>query len=117
MTEKLIGVLKATVCGPSDGSLTRLLCGLTAQTSSGVGGQSLYRFSRPRGVTAGERSTPIDIEELQRTITRLEQRNLELTETLEESQADLAAAGEANRELTRTLNQRGEQAGPRQARP
>ena len=41
--------------------------------------------------------------------TRLEQRNVELTETLEESQADLAAAREANRELTRTLNQRGEQ--------
>ncbi|MGW0718426.1 hypothetical protein ACWD3K_27295, partial [Streptomyces sp. NPDC002778] len=33
--------------------------GLTAQTSSGVGGQPLYRFSRLRGVTAGERSTPM----------------------------------------------------------
>ncbi len=44
------------MCGPSGGSLTRLLCGLTAQTSSGVGGQPLYRSSRPRGVTAGERS-------------------------------------------------------------
>ncbi|MGZ0201588.1 DUF6262 family protein [Streptomyces sp. RM1] len=49
-----------------------------------------------------------DIEELQRAITRLEQRNVELVEALEKSQADLAAAREANRELTRTLNQRGE---------
>jgi len=57
-----------------------------------------------------------DIEELQRTITRLEQRNVELTEALEESQADLAAAREANRELTRTLNQRGEQPEPRRTR-
>ena len=47
---------------------------------------------------------PTDIEELQRTITRLEQRNVELTEALEESRADLKAAREANRELTRTLN-------------
>ncbi|WP_424862756.1 DUF6262 family protein [Streptomyces sp. MMS24-I29] len=54
---------------------------------------------------------PTDIEELQRTISRLEQRNVELTEALQESQADLAAAREANRELTRTLNQRGEQSG------
>ncbi|MER5473573.1 hypothetical protein [Streptomyces sp. NPDC002685] len=55
---------------------------------------------------------PTDIEELQRTITRLEQRNVELTEALEESQAELVAAREANRELTRILNQRGEQSEP-----
>ncbi len=51
--------------------------------------------------------TPTDIEELQRKITRLEQRNVELTADLEECQADLLAAREANRELTRALNQRG----------
>ncbi|MFC8096542.1 hypothetical protein [Streptomyces sp. NPDC057301] len=44
---------------------------------------------------------PTDIEELQRTITRLEQRTVELTEAVQESPADLAAAREANRELTR----------------
>jgi chromosome segregation ATPase len=50
---------------------------------------------------------PTDIEELQRKVTRLEQRNVELTADLEECQADLRAAREANRELTRALNQRG----------
>ncbi|MEU9376030.1 DUF6262 family protein [Streptomyces sp. NPDC048255] len=49
---------------------------------------------------------PTDIDELQRSLTRLEQRNVELTSALEESQADLGAAREANRELTRALNQR-----------
>ncbi|MDG9709613.1 DUF6262 family protein [Streptomyces sp. DH10] len=73
------------------------------------------RLSQELGEQAWRESglgAPTDIEELQRTITRLEQRNVELAETLEESQADLAAAREANRELTRTLNQRGEQSGP-----
>ncbi|MFE2519959.1 hypothetical protein ACFXG9_32425 [Streptomyces mirabilis] len=60
---------------------------------------------------------PTDIEELQRTITQLEQRDVELTEALDESQADLAAAREANRELPRTLNQRREQPDPGRARP
>ncbi|MFE2685184.1 hypothetical protein [Streptomyces mirabilis] len=60
---------------------------------------------------------PTDIEELQRTITRLEQRDVELTEALDESQADLAAAREANRELPRILNQRREQPDPGRARP
>lgn len=69
------------------------------------------RLSQELGEQAWRESglgAPTDIEELQRTITRLEQRNVELTEALEESQADLKAAREANRELTRTLNQRGD---------
>ncbi|WP_238432079.1 DUF6262 family protein [Streptomyces cavernae] len=49
---------------------------------------------------------PADIEELQRTITRLEQHNVELTARLEEREAELAAARAANRELTKALNQR-----------
>ncbi|MFD3549327.1 DUF6262 family protein [Streptomyces sp. NPDC058655] len=70
------------------------------------------RLSQELGQQAWRESglgAPTDIDELQRTITRLEQRNVELTEALEESQADLMAAREANRELTRTLNQRGQQ--------
>ncbi|MFE1268993.1 DUF6262 family protein [Streptomyces sp. NPDC058758] len=47
---------------------------------------------------------PTDIEELQRTITRLEQRNVELASNLEERNAELEAARAANRELTRSLN-------------
>jgi hypothetical protein len=69
------------------------------------------RLSQELGEQAWRESglgVPTDIEELQRTITRLEQRNVELTEALEESKADLKAAREANRELTRTLNQRGD---------
>jgi chaperonin cofactor prefoldin len=50
---------------------------------------------------------PVDIEELKRKITRLEQQNVELTTRLEEMQSDLDAAREANRDLTRALNQRG----------
>jgi chromosome segregation ATPase len=50
---------------------------------------------------------PTDIDDLQRRLTALEQRNVELTAALEESQADLGAAREANRDLTRALNQRG----------
>ncbi|MFJ4613815.1 DUF6262 family protein [Streptomyces griseus] len=49
---------------------------------------------------------PTDIEALQRKITRLEQRNVELSASLEEAQADLEAARDANRDLTRALNQR-----------
>ncbi|WP_327731341.1 DUF6262 family protein [Streptomyces sp. NBC_00487] len=69
------------------------------------------RLSQELGEQAWRESglgAPTDIEELQRTITRLEQRNVEVAEALEESQADLAAAREANRELTRTFNQRGD---------
>ncbi|WP_240677068.1 hypothetical protein [Actinacidiphila soli] len=50
---------------------------------------------------------PADIDELQRKITRLEQRNVELASALEEARSDLDAAREANRDLTRALNQRG----------
>ncbi|GAA3372053.1 hypothetical protein GCM10017744_101980 [Streptomyces antimycoticus] len=49
---------------------------------------------------------PADIDEHPRRVTRLEQQNVELTAALEESQADLEAAREANRDLTRALNQR-----------
>jgi chromosome segregation ATPase len=49
---------------------------------------------------------PADIEELQRTITRLEQQTVDLTVSLEEREAELEAAREANRQLTRALNQR-----------
>ncbi|MFD6936962.1 hypothetical protein ACFWAP_12565 [Streptomyces goshikiensis] len=48
-----------------------------------------------------------DVAELVRSVTRLEQRNVELTRALEERQAELDAARSANRELTRALNQRG----------
>ncbi|MCX4460034.1 hypothetical protein OOK58_50475 [Streptomyces sp. NBC_01728] len=41
-----------------------------------------------------------------RTITRLEQQNVDLTASLEEREAELEAAREANRQLTRALNQR-----------
>ncbi|KOT44835.1 hypothetical protein ADK47_41655 [Streptomyces rimosus subsp. rimosus] len=50
---------------------------------------------------------PADIEELQRTITQLEQKTVELTAALEEREAELEAARAANRELTRALNQQG----------
>ncbi|MGV9343119.1 DUF6262 family protein [Streptomyces sp. NPDC003688] len=49
---------------------------------------------------------PADIEELQRTIIRLEQQTIDLTGALEEREAELAAAREANRQLTRAINQR-----------
>lgn len=78
------------------------------------------RLSQELGEQAWRESglgAPSDIEKLQRTITRLEQRDVELTEALDESQADLAAAREANRELTRTLNQLREQPDPGRARP
>ncbi|MEU6965945.1 hypothetical protein [Streptomyces chrestomyceticus] len=50
--------------------------------------------------------SPAGIEELQRTITQLEQRAVDLTAALEERGAELEAAREANRQLTRALNQR-----------
>ncbi|WP_328508026.1 MULTISPECIES: DUF6262 family protein [unclassified Streptomyces] len=50
---------------------------------------------------------PADVEELQRTITWLEQRNVGLASNLEEREAELEAARVANRELTRALNQKG----------
>ncbi|MEU9006279.1 hypothetical protein [Streptomyces sp. NPDC048551] len=48
-----------------------------------------------------------DVAELNSQVTRLEQRNVELTRVLEERDAELDAARAANRELTRALNQRG----------
>ncbi|EFG03710.1 Hypothetical protein SCLAV_p0219 (plasmid) [Streptomyces clavuligerus] len=53
------------------------------------------------------RCSQSDIDELQRKISRLEQRSVELTSALEEARSDLDAAREANRDLTRALNQRG----------
>ncbi|MGW5449340.1 hypothetical protein [Streptomyces asiaticus] len=68
------------------------------------------RLSQALGSQAWQESglgAPVDIEELQRKITRLEQHNVELTARLEEVHPDLDAAREANRDLTRALNQRG----------
>ncbi|WP_245236101.1 DUF6262 family protein [Streptomyces durhamensis] len=47
-----------------------------------------------------------DVEELQQTVTRLEQQMVEVRASLEERSAELEAAREANRQLTRALNQR-----------
>ncbi|MFJ3176402.1 DUF6262 family protein [Streptomyces roseus] len=66
------------------------------------------RLSQALGSHAWQESglgAPADIEELQRTITRLEQRTVELASALEERTTELQAAREANRELTRALNQ------------
>lgn len=68
------------------------------------------RLSQTLGTQAWQESglgAPTDIEELQRKITRLEQENVELTAQLEETRSDLDAARSANRDLTRSLNQRG----------
>ncbi|MGW3832776.1 DUF6262 family protein [Streptomyces microflavus] len=67
------------------------------------------RLSEALGERAWRESglgAPTDIEELQRKITRLEQWNIELTASLEETKADLVAARDTNRDLTRALNQR-----------
>ncbi|MFI2259214.1 hypothetical protein [Streptomyces tubercidicus] len=48
-----------------------------------------------------------DVAELHDLIARLEQHVVELTRALEEQKADLDAARNANRDLTRALNQRG----------
>ncbi|OIJ99797.1 hypothetical protein BIV24_03930 [Streptomyces colonosanans] len=48
---------------------------------------------------------PTDIDHLQRQITTLEQRMVELQSQLEDRTEELAAARAANRELTRSLNQ------------
>ncbi|MFK8843669.1 hypothetical protein [Streptomyces sp. Ac-502] len=50
---------------------------------------------------------PADIDEHRRTVTHLEQQNVELASRLGERRAELEAARAANRELTRALNQRG----------
>jgi hypothetical protein len=50
--------------------------------------------------------SPACTEELQQTITKLEQRTADLTTALEGREAELKAAREANRQLTRALNQR-----------
>ncbi|MER6126273.1 DUF6262 family protein [Streptomyces sp. NPDC001795] len=47
---------------------------------------------------------PADVEELQQTVNRLEQQAVGLRASLEERDAELAAAREANRQLTRALN-------------
>jgi hypothetical protein len=47
---------------------------------------------------------PADVGELQRRITRLERKNIELIRESEEAQADLEAARAANRGLTKVLN-------------
>ncbi|MFC8290544.1 DUF6262 family protein [Streptomyces sp. NPDC057242] len=68
------------------------------------------RLSQALGTQAWQESglgAPADIDELQRKITRLEQHIVELTSALEEARSDLDAAREANRDLTRALNQRG----------
>ncbi|MFJ3840646.1 DUF6262 family protein [Streptomyces sp. NPDC054904] len=68
------------------------------------------RLSQVLGTQAWQESglgAPSDIDELQRKITRLEQRNVELASALEEARSDLDAARAANRDLTRALNQRG----------
>ncbi|MFF3159681.1 DUF6262 family protein [Streptomyces sp. NPDC057910] len=68
------------------------------------------RLSQALGAQAWQESglgAPADIDEIQRKITRLEQHNVELTSALEETRSDLDAAREANRDLTRALNQRG----------
>ncbi|MFG2857878.1 hypothetical protein ACGFZ9_46080 [Streptomyces mirabilis] len=49
---------------------------------------------------------PVEIDTLQRTITRFEQHNIEFKNTVDELQAELDAARAANRDLTRALNQR-----------
>jgi hypothetical protein len=50
---------------------------------------------------------PADFEELQRTISRLEQQTVDLTASLEEREAELEAARAADRELIRALDQKG----------
>ncbi|GAB3950295.1 DUF6262 family protein [Streptomyces sparsus] len=50
---------------------------------------------------------PADLDALGRTVTRLEQKNVELKRELEDVRTDLDAARAANRDLTRALNQRG----------
>ncbi|MFI5659051.1 DUF6262 family protein [Streptomyces sp. NPDC051684] len=68
------------------------------------------RLSQVLGGRAWQESglgAPADIDELQRKQTRLEQQNVQLTSALEEARSDLDAAREANRDLTRALNQRG----------
>lgn len=67
------------------------------------------RLSHALGEQAWRESglgAPADIDELQRTITRLEKQNIERSVSLEETRAELDAAREANRDLTRALNQR-----------
>lgn len=67
------------------------------------------RLSELLGAQAWQESglgAPADIDELQRKITRLEQENIGLMAQVEETRSDLDAAREANRDLTRALNQR-----------
>ncbi|MEU1403734.1 hypothetical protein ABZ471_15425 [Streptomyces sp. NPDC005728] len=67
------------------------------------------RLSEALGEQAWRESglgAPTDVEELQRTITRLGQQTVDLRASLEEREAELEAAREANRQLTRALNKR-----------
>ncbi|MFD8897524.1 DUF6262 family protein [Streptomyces ardesiacus] len=67
------------------------------------------RLSELLGAQAWQESglgAPADIDELQRKIARLEQENIGLIAQVEEMRSDLDAAREANRDLTRALNQR-----------
>ncbi|WP_108990794.1 DUF6262 family protein [Streptomyces coelicoflavus] len=67
------------------------------------------RLSETRGQQVWEEAglgAPTDIDLLQRRITMLEQEIADKTRELEERTDELEAARAANRELTRTLNQR-----------
>ena len=73
----------------------------------------VHRLQRRLAEALGEQvwkesglGSPTDIEALERSVTRLEQKNVELKRQLEEALDDLAAARAANRDLTRALNQR-----------
>ncbi|WP_406415488.1 hypothetical protein OH809_42560 [Streptomyces sp. NBC_00873] len=74
----------------------------------------VHQLEKPLSELMGEQTwresdlgAPADIEEFQRTITRLEQKSVELSSHPEEREAELEAARATNRELTRALNQRG----------
>lgn len=67
------------------------------------------RLSEERGATVWAESglgTPTDLDQLQRRIMLLEQQVADLCGELEERSEELEAARSANRELTRSLNQR-----------
>jgi hypothetical protein len=49
---------------------------------------------------------PADIDQLQQELGRSQQRNIELSQQLDERNAELAAARAANRELIVTINKR-----------
>lgn len=69
-------------------------------------GEASVRGAGGTGLARVRPWCPADVEELQRTITRLEQQTVDLKASLEEREAELEAAREANRQLTRALNKR-----------